>query len=200
MKVYVSRGRITQDQALSAERTTVENCWDGTSLEAPLEWSLVCDDLRVWFVCRIPGRPTFDQAHARGAFVEGLWEHDVAEFFLMDAEGRYQEFNVSPTGAWWSCGFSGYRARAAGVAIPTEVLVETKIDPTGWQVLFSVPSRELWTPLERIAGVHVAAISRSPHARYLSSSPVLGSTPDFHRRECFGAVEWVVLSGSGVSV
>ncbi len=200
MKVYVSRDRITQDQALSVERASVASCWNGMDLDVPLEWSLVCDDLRVWFACRVPGRATFDDAYARGAFVEGLWEHDVAEFFLMDADGRYQEFNVSPSGAWWSCGFSGYRARAAGVAIPAEVLVETKIEPTGWQVVFSVPSRELWIPLKGVVGVHVSAISRSPHTRYLSSSPVPGSAPDFHRRECFRAVEWVVLRGNGVSV
>ncbi len=193
MKVYQSKQIIAQEQARAAERSVESSCWDGLRLDVPFEWSLLCDDLQLWFVCRIPGRATFDPSHVRGAFVEGLWEYDVAEFFLMDGEGRYQEFNVGPTGAWWRCGFTAYRTRATQSPVPTEVLVETHIDPNAWEVLFSIALRELLIPLERIVGAHVSAIVRHPTLRYISSCPVLGAEPDFHRRECFQKIEWVRL-------
>lgn len=199
MKVYRSKNRITSERARLVARSVVETCWDGVRLDVPLEWSLACDDHRMWFVCRIPGRASFDATHIGGTFVEGLWEHDVAELFLMDAEGRYQEFNVSPTGAWWSCGFSAYRARATPSPVPGEVLVEARLDTEAWEVVFSVPLRDLSIPLNKVVGVHISAISRSPYTRYLSSSPVVGATPDFHRRECFGSVEWIDLQVDRVS-
>jgi hypothetical protein len=136
----------------------------------------------------------------RGAFVEGLWERDVAEFFLMDADGRYQEFNLSPTGAWWSCDFTAYRSRGMGIPEQGEVFIETKIEPDAWQVVFSVPLQQLLIPLEGVVGIHVSAISRTPHTRYLSSSPVEGAKPDFHRRECFGEIERVDLGVGGVTI
>ncbi len=58
-------------------------------------------------------RPLADRASfpAEG-FVEGLWEHDVAEFFLLDRRrGTYQEYNLSPGGAWWAAAFSAPRVR-----------------------------------------------------------------------------------------
>jgi hypothetical protein len=199
MKLYVSNKRLTKEQVFSLDRSSLSVCWDGTCLDVALQWSLASDSERLWFVCRVPGGATFDARHALGAFVEGLWEHDVAEFFLMDAQGRYQEFNMSPSGAWWSCGFSSYRTRIEQNVAPREVLIESAIEPGAWDVVFSLPLRELLIPLEDVVGIHVSAISRTPLTRYLSSSPVAGEEPNFHRRECFGAVERVELPSSGVS-
>jgi hypothetical protein len=87
-----------------------------------------------------------------------------------------------------------------GIPEQGEVFIETKIEPDAWQVVFSVPLQQLLIPLEGVVGIHVSAISRTPHTRYLSSSPVEGAKPDFHRRECFGEIERVDLGVGGVTI
>jgi hypothetical protein len=117
----------------------------------------------------------------------------------MDGEGRYQEFNVSPTGAWWSCGFTAYRSRVVVNPVPAEVSVESKLERDAWEVVFSVPLRELMIPLEKVVGVHISAIIHIPRMRYLSSLPLREERPDFHRRECFEPIEWADLPSGAVS-
>ena len=54
-----------------------------------------------------------------GTFCEGLWEEHVLELFIAADEGSgYQEFNLSPSGAWWTQTFSGHRLRSAPPIAP----------------------------------------------------------------------------------
>ena len=43
---------------------------------------------------------------------DDLWKTTCFELFLYDGEGRYREYNFSPSGQWAAYGFSGYRNRA----------------------------------------------------------------------------------------
>jgi hypothetical protein len=189
MKLHVSRKHLSRDRISTLEPSLVRQCWNGEPLEPPFEWVLACDPERLWFWGRISGAASFDQSNSRGSFVEGLWERDVAEFFMMDAGGRYQEFNVSPSGAWWSCGFSAYRERMTESPVPSDVFADAVVRPACWEVVFSVPVRELLIPLDAVAGVHVSSIVRCPTTKYLSSRPIVGATPDFHDWRCFAPVE-----------
>lgn len=40
---------------------------------------------------------------------EDLWKTTCFELFLYDGDGRYREYNFSPSGQWAAYGFSGYR-------------------------------------------------------------------------------------------
>lgn len=42
---------------------------------------------------------------------DDLWKTTCFELFLYDGEGRYREFNFSPSGQWAIYGFAGYRNR-----------------------------------------------------------------------------------------
>jgi hypothetical protein len=43
------------------------------------------------------------------AFRSELWRMHCAELFLASRQPRLSEFNLSPSGAWWSQGFARYR-------------------------------------------------------------------------------------------
>ena len=74
-------------------------------------------------------------------FVEGLWQQDVAEFFVADRRtGHYQEFNLGPGGAWWSATFCAPRLRV--------------VPQPEWQS-FGVLAKVLWTNREWIGQLSV---------------------------------------------
>ncbi len=120
-------------------------------------------------------------------FVEGLWEQDVAELFIMAPSGRYQEFNLSPTGAWWCATFSDYREREA---VLSNLRVETSArrDETRWSVQLSLRLRDL-VVLEGLDVRHalwnVTAILSPRDPEYLSWGRKNEYPPDFHRTDIF---------------
>lgn len=189
MKVYQTNEQLTRERLEHAQWNTQTRCWDGQELIPPFQWRVAYDPSCLWFMSRVPGPGTFNAELARGQFVEGLWEQDVAELFVMTDGGSYQEFNVSPAGAWWSCGFSAYRVRQSENRVPEGVSIEVTSDPSSWQALLSIPRAELAFSPTEITGMHVAAILHSPTTRYLSSAPMAGVQADFHRKECFEPIE-----------
>lgn len=46
-----------------------------------------------------------------------LWKSTCFELFLYDGNGRYREFNFSPSGQWAVYGFAGYRNRDGDAAL-----------------------------------------------------------------------------------
>lgn len=48
---------------------------------------------------------------------DDLWKTTCFELFLYDGDGRYREFNFSPSGQWAAYSFSGYRHRAEDVPL-----------------------------------------------------------------------------------
>lgn len=167
----------------------IQECWRGSVLPQPVEWSIAVAGALLTFECSVPGAAWCNRALAPGTFLEGLWEQDVAELFLRDESGTYQEFNVSPAGAWWSCVFSAYRQRKVPQpAPPRGVAVLHRRSPERWMVQLQVPLNELavsWSPQ---TALHVAVIQHQPAQRFLSSSPVPGGEPDFHLAECFESI------------
>ena len=120
-------------------------------------------------------------------FVEGLWEQDVAEFFISDRRtGHYQEFNLSPGGAWWSALFVAPRVRkdpqpeSQAFGVRTEILWTA----TEWVGRLSFPQPDLFH-----TAVNFTAITAGREGRRFYSLAALGSaTPDFHRPE-----DWITL-------
>jgi hypothetical protein len=48
---------------------------------------------------------------------DDLWKTTCFELFLYDGDGRYREFNFSPSGQWAIYGFAGYRNRDGDAAL-----------------------------------------------------------------------------------
>ena len=200
---FTSEAALTLDRVLSLPRQEIYRPWpllqqqEGVieSLAFPIKWSIARDSKALWFCASIPGAPVHDSSLKSGEFIEGLWEADVAEFFLRDGEtGAYQEFNVSPAGAWWTCYFSAYRQRAAVNHCPETICTHAASDGSGWEIAFAVRSDELSVALSRNTQLHVCFIRALPidasKQEFFSSRPVSGIEPDFHCAEVFAPIQF----------
>lgn len=120
----------------------------------------------------------------KGTFVEGLWEKDVAELFVAEPSGCYQEINLSPTGAWWSATFSGYRERENEVRPSVEI--ETRIGDGEWTVGLRMSISELSVGAEADVLLYSpTAILYGPEPFYFAPHHEGEGEPDFHRAELF---------------
>jgi hypothetical protein len=167
--------------------------WFGqTSPWAP-EMALELEDGRLRFQFRASKKANCNESLQRGEFVEGLWEQDVAELFLAGPGERYQEINVSPTGAWWCARFNGYRQRVETARFPVEIQVER--NDTSWQVLFSarVADLDAWQGLEQSERrASPTAILHGPDPAYFAWNwnPTKSGDPDFHRKDLLKPLSW----------
>ncbi len=121
-----------------------------------------------------------------GSFIEGLWEYDLVELFLLDSGGeRYEEFNIAPNGAWWRCVFSSYRVRedAVDYAEPSPGIATSQRNGS-WSVAIGIPFSQLNIDFRAREGerLNVCAIVSNGHGReYLSTAPLDAVKPDFHQ-------------------
>ena len=158
--------------------------WFRAPLETPLEIHLAADADRVWFGAGCAAPPRCAPALC-GEFVEGLWERDVVEIFFGEANStRYQEFNVSPRGAWWTMAFSQYRTRMTTKPMPG-IRCHSAVVGEAWRAAIAIPLRELTISWSCEAGsLNAAAIQGSPQ-RFATAADLGGGEPDFHRAERF---------------
>lgn len=116
--------------------------WFGAPLPGAISYQVRLTESELLFTAAINVAPSYDPTQKAGDFVEGIWRYDAAELFIAEAEVseaplmslanedttqtqrwknvRYQEFNFSPLGAWWSCVFDSYRVRASKQPLPLE--------------------------------------------------------------------------------
>lgn len=75
-----------------------------------VRWSLLRDG-RLMLRYRVDGCKEVDVPGFRGrGRGNDLWKMTCFELFLYDGEGRYREFNFSPSGQWAAYAFTGYRS------------------------------------------------------------------------------------------
>lgn len=223
LEIYHSENILGLDSARAMPKHQMPNPWvpgGGVSLVSPellpvhpisVTWALGTDSHALWFSCEVHAPPVCDSSRKAGEFVEGLWTTDVAEVFLQDAQsGEYQEFNISPVGAWWSCSFSGYRKRQAAFRKPATLCCEGVAENARWEVVLGVRLDELSIRFDSSTLVHIAAISCSkgeganqgPVPTYFSTHPIRGLEPDFHHPEVFQPFLFkeIELKSSGLSI
>jgi hypothetical protein len=194
--VYKTEQRLDVQQVRSVPTQAIESDWGGTGLTQGYCWSFVVDAESLWFTAAVPASPPADRVHSCGDFVEGLWEADVAEFFLMNARGEYQEFNLSPDGAWWSMLFASYRERSPRPRTPEGIVVSVDRSAQSWRVAFGVQRTQLQIAPDEVTAIHVSGILYGGgEGRYLSSAGQPSFAPDFHDRRCFGSVRWEPFPG-----
>ena len=170
----------------------IDSCWNGIALPQLFKWSLARDPKTLWFVGTLPALPDYDSTLSKGEFVEGLWERDVVELFIKESSGRYQEFNISPAGAWWTVLLNSYRTRAPITKRPQLVALEVVQSKVGWSMVFGVEISSLEVSLEPDSLIHVSGIMHKPRQRFLSSNRIDGIEPDFHAPGCFQPIAFVL--------
>ncbi len=162
-------------------RLPVERAWDGSSGEgAPrgvVELSAVDGGLWIGavFEQRVPPR---EPPEPPGTRIDGLWEYDVAECFLVGAHDQYLELELGAGGHFLALSFDGPRRRThahEGLALD----VRASRDDSGWRAETVLP-REILPP--EVHAVNAFAIAAGHH---LAHHPVPGDVPDFHQPAAF---------------
>jgi hypothetical protein len=123
---------------------------------------------------RVPDAP-------RGARVEGLWEYDVVECFVVSASGRYLELELGAGGHYLALAFAAPRLRTHDHARES-LAVEWQSDPGSWRARCRVPRAWLSEPIVRANAFAIADGEFAAHA------PVGGAQPDFHRPHAYPEV------------
>jgi hypothetical protein len=154
--------------------------WDGAPLPAlRASVSLSAERDGLWVEAgmahartpRIPAAP-------RGARVEGLWEFDVVECFVVGADGRYFELELGAGGHYLALAFAAPR-RCADDFARQSLAVQWRSDAQGWRARCRVPRAWLSEPVARANAFAIADGEFAVH------TPVGGAQPDFHRPHAF---------------
>ena len=184
----------------SAKRLGVEKLWSLptislsrslTSVVPPLiRYVLAVDDAFLYLAAEAITSPHFEKC-APGEFREGLSEQDVIEVFIKDdGEQSYQEFNLSPCGAWWSCVFSAPRVGATSDFGSLEVETISVVGADKWRVSAAFPLEclKIKCSFSNSSRLLVCACLGEDPRSYLASSNLPGSEPDFHQPKAFSPV------------
>jgi hypothetical protein len=168
--------------------------WSGETLPNSFKWCLFSDLTHLWFYASIPfplNNESEENQYEDVAWVEGLWNNDVVELFLLNplTEGNYIEFNFSPVNAWWCCEFEGYRSPRSISTPPKLDHLKFHLDKekSCWEVRVALDLQSLPFPIDASTFAHISAIIQQPQRLYLTSNTNRSCCydPDFHRIESF---------------
>lgn len=165
-------------------RLPVERGWDGATevagMRGVLELAAVAGGLWVGAALE-QGAPPREPPEPRGTRIDGLWEYDVVECFLVGSDGHYFELELGAGGHFLALSFSGPR-RVSHAHEGLALDVRAARNATGWSAETVVP-REILPP--DLCAVNAFVIAAG---RHLAHEPVPGSTPDFHQPAVFPAL------------
>ena len=116
---------------------------------------------------------------------DGLWQSTCFEMFLMRDDGRYFEFNLSPSSEWAIYAFDSYRngMRPLEVDIPPQIEITESV--SAFSLEADVDLGQI--PFEKLALALCAVIEETGgHKSYWALAHPPGK-PDFHHPACFAA-------------
>ncbi|MBU0679961.1 MAG: hypothetical protein KKD73_00935 [Proteobacteria bacterium] len=165
-------------------RLEIEKTWDGNILKER-------EKTQVFFCVSNKGlqvevNAPFHNDQAPAAPIgelDGLWEYEVVELFLLGAAGQYLEIEIGPHGHYLILLLAGIRQVKKRLQ-PSHV--EIRIKGTRWQATLILPVDQLPLPLSHANAyaIHGHGSSR----RYQAAFPVPGERPDFHQPQFFGSL------------
>ncbi|MEK7620560.1 MAG: hypothetical protein AAB413_04980 [Patescibacteria group bacterium] len=164
----------------------VDRLWDGK----------VCPDDRLWanayvsqtkegLRIRVEAPMLHDQKvpdAPMGSRVEGLWDYDVVELFLVGPGHTYLEIELGAGGHFLVLGFDSIRHRSDAFENFAPVLRFEKTGEKLWKSSFTIP----WKMIpENLRALNAFAIMAG---QFLSYSSVPGEQPDFHQPDHYPAL------------
>lgn len=164
--------------------------WYGEAVLPPVQFSFQLGARDLSFHARRRHPASCHPDARQGRFQAGLWQYDVAEFFLLDpGSGHYLEVNLAPNGAYWCCEFSAPR-RQVGECRDCEARARGSCHDAGWEASLTMPRGwlEARFHLGTTSRLNATFILDSPTPRYLSAAPLPGAQPDFHQPDAFPPV------------
>lgn len=182
--IYQVSPTFSQEDFLALPRQQFTSDWFGSPLEFKAEFCLATNSTHLLFLVSAENTPRFTN-HSAGKFVENLWEQDVGELFIKHgSESDYQEWNLSPSGAWWTQKFEGARAPDPQFAPDTTTLAQVEPCETGWLSWMQIPYQEQVTPATAI-DITMILTDAQGQRRFLSCCPDPDIAPNFHRPKSY---------------
>lgn len=176
----------SQPLLFADDRWLIAHDLSGTPLATPIRFGLALSPTFLYFgYAQAVSSDTFTPRPV-GEFFEGLWEEQVLELFLAaDSGERYQEFNLSPSGAWWTQPFSAHRVRDNTIPAPKSLEVFAEEGSAGSRSFFRVPRSALLVACSLSVGsrANITAIVLDPRSKEKRFCAVHDTGPgaaDFH--------------------
>jgi hypothetical protein len=195
LPVYKVSSSLSFEKLFTLPLNQIEYDWYGERVKNNVSFIVAVDPDNLILGAQVDASPWIDPSHESGQFVEGLWNKDVAEIFVASSESPvYQEFNLAPNGAWWSCFFSKYRKRdTAGFKMPQGVTTHSNIGSDSWQAAISIPLNQFCVPLdlEDTTRANVSFVVGKAKRQYLTWANIQQREPDFHRAEDFENIDLI---------
>ena len=122
---------------------------------------------------------------------EGLWEYDVAEWFIANpTTGKYIELNLAPTGAWWMMIFDAPRQRGKeDMPDLSGIKTSNMFTALTWKASLAIPILVVEKALGRDTLKHNVCFILGKNPReYLSWTRLAAKQPDFHRPDDFSMI------------
>lgn len=165
-------------------RQEFESDWFSAPIEFRAEFALAYSPGFLLFLVS-SNLPSLIQKNQTGKFVENLWEQDVGELFIRKgSDSDYQEWNLSPSGAWWTQKFEGARAPDPQFEPDTTTLAQVEPCETGWLSWLQAPYQEQITP-ETTIDITMILTDAQGQRRFLSCCPDPDIAPNFHRPKSY---------------
>ena len=179
--VYVFDRPISDVEGVNLPFQHFETDWDGVELDFTAGFRILAGTDFVRFEARSDLESKIQIGENFGNFIEGLWESDVAEIFVREPNStRYQEWNLSPAGDWWTCGLLDERERDSSFVAPNHVRTSAKtLNNQGWEAVLFFARPRFDLELSRI-NVTMILEDSSGIRRFLSCCPEAEKKPDFH--------------------
>lgn len=187
----LSSERLSTETILGLPHHPISRDWYAKHMPFPACYLVALDPVALHFSVQVAHHPVYDRSCRQGEFREGLWSKDCAELFVREADSnRYQEFNLAPSGAWWSAWFEGSRKRI-GVASPSLACAAAEITADGWKAWLSIDRTQLSLSPHalRQGAANVTLILNHPDEHFYSVADLGAGEPDFHRINRF--LPWV---------
>mgnify|MGYP005708393937 CR=1 FL=1 len=162
--------------------------WFGEPLDFTAKFRLGTDPERLFFEAQSSLPSKVGNHEKSGKYIEGLWEADVAEIFIREpGSTRYQEWNLSPIGDWWTHTLLDERQRDPDFQIPDKVKTSAEIlNNSGWRAVLSFVRPDFDLSLARINVTMILKDSTGTR-RFLSCCPNPETEPDFHNIRAYQA-------------
>jgi hypothetical protein len=182
--VYIIQEPANEHVLSELEFTPITLDWFGNTINHRVEYRVIIDPVHVTFSFQTDLNPDFDNSCSSGEFVEGLWERDVVEIFIAEDgdSTRYQEFNLAPSGAWWSQVFKDYRDVEENSSVPLRTAQTKSHLQTGWKGSLIIRRDLLGISCEfnDASRLNVCGIYSHDPRTYISVQQFSKQTPDFH--------------------
>lgn len=193
LPIYVSQKILSISDLSKFPSFKIQNGWLSGQDNQPPEFTLAVDPQNFLFSFHANSKPRHN-SEKQGAFVSGLWNYDVAEIFLKDDDSdSYQEFNLSPSGAWWTQCFESYRKPSSQKTNQEQVQTFSEINKDNWEVGIIIPKNILGIncSFSENSKANICAILGQNPRNYFSYNSVTSNKPDFHEESNFKRFDYL---------